>query len=75
MAKATSEAQASETHLNMTPPFAKTLLTPSQSMGQATPGTTYLSTKTVTPPANPPASSAKPRKSTTLAFHATPEPE
>ena len=39
------------------------------------PGTTYLSTNTVTPPAIPPAKLAKPKNKTTRAFHATPEPE
>ena len=43
-------------------------------IGHWTPGTTNLSTKTVTPPAIPPASAANPRKSTTRAFHATPVP-
>jgi hypothetical protein len=35
----------------------------------------YFSTRTVTPPAMPPAKLAKPKNSTTLAFHATPDPE
>lgn len=35
----------------------------------------YFSTRTVTPPAIPPAKLAKPRNNTTLAFHATPDPE
>ena len=37
-----------------------------------TPGTTKRMTKTVTPPAMPPARAAKPRKRTTRAFQATP---
>lgn len=43
-------------------------------MGHSTEGTTNLRTKTVTPPAIPPARAAKPRNSTTRAFHATPDP-
>ncbi|CAG8953449.1 hypothetical protein HYFRA_00010199 [Hymenoscyphus fraxineus] len=44
-------------------------------VGHTAPATIYFNTNTVTPPAIPPAKLAKPRKRTTRAFHATPEPE
>ncbi|CAG8981328.1 hypothetical protein HYALB_00005128 [Hymenoscyphus albidus] len=48
---------------------------PKASVGHTAPATIYFNTNTVTPPAIPPARLAKPRKRTTRAFHATPEPE
>jgi hypothetical protein len=54
--------------------LAATLLTPILNVGHTVPGTIYFSTITVTPPAMPPAKDAKPKNSTTLAFHATPFP-
>lgn len=63
-----------KTHLNPTNPFATKFSTPILSAGKPTFCTTYLSTKTVTPPAMPPAKLAKPKKRTTRAFQATPDP-
>lgn len=62
------------THLNITRPLATTLATPNHIAGHNAPGTTYFKTITVTLPAKPPAIDAKPMKSTTRAFHATPSP-
>ena len=64
-----------EAYESMTSPFATTLATPNHNVGKTAPGTTYLSTHTVTAPAKPPASKANPRNRTSLAFHATPLPE
>lgn len=63
------------THLSMTSPFATTFPTPIQIVGQTYSATMYFSTKTTTLPASPPASSANPKNSTSLAFQATPFPE
>lgn len=65
----------STTLLSPTRAFAITFSTPMPIMGQLTSWTTNLSTKTVTPPAMPPARAAKPRNRTTRAFQATPDPE
>lgn len=62
------------TYLTPTRALLRTHSMPIPSAGIATPGTAYLRTKTVTPPAMPPARAAKPRKRTTRAFQATPEP-
>lgn len=62
-------------HLSIINAFATTLPTPIQIVGQTYSMTIYLSTKTTTLPASPPANSANPKNSTSLAFHATPFPE
>lgn len=71
----TNAALRGQTHLNITSPFATKFATPIYIVGHGALGTTYFSTKTVTPPAMPPAKLAKPRNRTTRAFQATPLPE
>jgi hypothetical protein len=72
------QVSQSKTHLSITNPLATKFAIPIHNTANgnvSTCPTIYLSTKTVTPPAIPPAKNAKPKNSTTRAFHATPEPE
>lgn len=64
-----------QTHLSIISPFATTLPMPIQMVGHVCSVTMNFITITTTLPASPPASSAKPKNSTSLAFHATPFPE
>ena len=67
-----------KTHLNITSPLDTKFAKPIHSTctGNGPFGCTiYFKTSTVMPPASPPAKNAKPKNNTTLAFHATPEPE
>lgn len=62
-----------KTYLVIIPALPQTPATPNHMVGQPTSLITYFNTMTVTLPAKPPASNAKPRNSTSLAFQATAE--